>query len=70
MHIQDTAKFFQCFISLPSTEAFCERVFKNMRELFDESRKAVHDDLIKAQTIIRMHILMEKENFEYQDDLE
>ena len=68
--VQDVAMFYCKMLSLPSTEAYCERVFKNMRELFDFNRKQCSDDLIKAQTIIKMNILMEKENFAYVDDLE
>ena len=57
-------------LSLPSTEAYCERVFKNMRELFSFNRQNCADDLIKAQTIIKMNIEMEKDNIENDEDLE
>ena len=68
--IKYTAEFFSKMLSLPSTEAYCERVFKNMRELFSFNRQNCADDLIKAQTIIKMNIEMEKDNIENDEDLE
>ena len=59
--VAGVATFYNYFLCLPSTEAYCERVFKNMRDLFDKKRFSSNDDLISAQTIIRMYILMKKE---------
>ena len=51
-----------CFVlavlqSLPSSEAFCERVFAHMRKLFNQFRENCKDDLIRAQTVIKMSML-------------
>ena len=46
--------FYNYVSSLPSSEAFIERVFSNMRALFPVSRSSVNDDLIRAQTLVRI----------------
>jgi hypothetical protein len=66
--VKNVAEFYQSITSLPSTEAYCERVFKNMRELFSPTRSSVKDDLKRAETLIRMHILMEKREEKNSDD--
>ena len=53
---ENITEFYHMIQHLPSSEAFCERVFKNMRELFPQQRAAAHDDLVEAQTFIRMHM--------------
>ena len=56
----DICRFFCWVRSLPSSEAFCERIFSNMRMLFPPARASVHDDLIKAQTLIRITLSLNK----------
>lgn len=53
-NVTEIARFYCRLRSLPSSEAFCERIFANMRLLFPDSRYSCNDDLIRAQTLIRM----------------
>lgn len=67
--LQQIAEFYHNLECLPASEAYCERVFKNMRELFDVSRMAANDDLIAAQTLVRMSIRMERKMRNDMDDI-
>ena len=69
-NVKAICSFYCKMLSLPSTEAYCERVFRNMRDLFSFNRQNCADDLIKAQTLVKMHIQMEKENEENFSDIE
>ena len=67
MEIKDVGsicEFFCKMRSLPSNEAFCERIFANMRLLFPDSRCSCKDDLIRAQTLIRMTLSLKRPYFE------
>jgi len=44
-------------VSLPASEAVCERVFSHMEQLFDCQRLASAPDLIEAEICIRMDML-------------
>ena len=58
--IMNLCSFYCKLRSLPSSEAFCERIFANMRRLFPESRASANDDLIRAQTLIRIVMSLEE----------
>ena len=51
---EDIMNFYNYVCGFPSSEAFIERVFSNMRLLFPSSRASVNDDLVRAQTLVRM----------------
>ena len=59
--ISDVCEFYCKIRSLPSSEAFCERIFSNMRLLFPKSRSSSNDDLVRAQTLIRMVMSLDNE---------
>ena len=67
--LHKVAEFYHNIECLPASEAYCERVFKNMRELFDISRMSANDDLIAAQTLVRMSIRMERKERNDIDDI-
>ena len=54
------SEFYNKLRSLPSSEAFCERIFANMRTLFPDSRYSCNDDLIASQTLIRMSLALNR----------
>ena len=60
--INEISQFYSKLLSLPSTEAYCERIFAHMRQLFPVSRSSCKDDLIRAETLIRV----EAEDAAYQ----
>ena len=68
-HLSQIAEFYYSLSCLPASEAYCERVFKNMRELFDIYRMSASDDLIAAQTLVRMSIRMERRERNEIDDV-
>ena len=58
--VEKISEFYLKLISLPSSEAFCERIFANMRTLFPDSRFSCKDDLIRAQTLIRVVLSLDR----------
>ena len=57
--VSSVCEFFCRLISLPSSEAFCERIFARMRSLFPKTRSSCNDDLVKAQTLIRVTLQLD-----------
>lgn len=49
--------FIAALRSLPSSEAYCERVFAKMRRLFPNYREKCKDDLVRAQTVVKLNQL-------------
>ena len=52
---RDVCFFLASLQSLPSSEAFCERVFYHMRKLFPSDRSRSKDDLVRASAVVRLH---------------
>lgn len=48
-------------VQLPTSEALCERIFSHLALLFPVNRLRSREDLIRAQTIVRMHYMLNKD---------